>query len=153
MANHFLWVTRTEENLIFYSDSARKSNLSLHFATEIDGETKKQICQFVRYLRKEFYFPIRCNLYFCNKDKFPSSKGGYCYGIFFSNEETNGRIYPQIYIPAQNDLYSICHSLCHELTHYFQWFFLDDNQKSDRTLEAEATRYATRITNDYLNNQ
>lgn len=151
MTKEFLWITRTKENLEFYSDSAHKSNLSLHFASEIDADIKKRICKFVRYLRKEFYFPIRCNIYFCNREKFPSSKGAYCYGVFFSNEESNGRIYPQIYIPVKNELYSVYHSLSHELTHYFQWYFFDDTQKNDRALETQASKYANRIMKDYCN--
>ncbi len=149
MAKNFLWVTRTEENLQFYSDSAPKSNLSLHFASTIHKDTKKKISDFARYLRKEFYFPIRCNIYFSSQDRFRSSKGGYCYGIFFSNEESKGRIYPQIYIPANRDLWSIYYSLTHELTHYFQWFFFDDKKKTDRALEAQASNYAIRILEDY----
>ena len=133
MANNFLWITKTDENIQFYSDSAPKSNLSLHFAHELAPESKKGICNFVRYLRKEFYFPIRCNVYFCNQEKFRSSKGGYCYGLFYSNKECNRRIYPQIYIPANLALHEVYNSLCHELTHYFQWYFLDDEQKNNRS--------------------
>ncbi len=151
MANNFLWITKTEENLRFYSDSSSKSNLSLRFASAIDGATKKEVCRFIRYLRKEFFFPIRCNVYFCNQEKFHSSKGGYCYGIFYSNDKSDGRIYPQVYIPANMDIYSICHSLCHELTHYFQWYFFDDKKRSDRSLEIQASKYATRILEDYCN--
>ncbi len=149
MAKDFLWITKTEENLKFYLNSAPKSNLSLHFASAIDIDTKRNICRFVRYLRKEFYFPIRCNVYFCDQEKFRSSKGGYCYGIFYSNEESNGRIYPQIYLPANNIPYQVYNSLCHELTHYFQWYFFDEKKKSDRALEVQASKYATRILEDY----
>ena len=149
MAKNFLWVTNTEENVRFYSNSAAKSNLSLRFASAINKDTKKRICDFVRYLRKVFYFPIRCNIYFCIQEKFESPKGGYSYGIFYSNEESGGRVYPQIYIPARMDFFSVCHSLSHELTHYFQWYFLEDNQKSDRAIEREVSRYATRIMEDY----
>ncbi len=149
MEKEFLWITKTEENLQFYSDSAPKSNLSLHFASDIDSNTKKNICKFVRYLRKEFYFPIRCNVYFSNQEKFHSSKGGYCYGLFFSNEESNWRIYPQICIPANHPLYTTYHSLSHELTHYFQWYFFDDKKKSDRSLEIQASKYANRIVEEY----
>ena len=117
MSKNFLWITNTEENIQFYRDSAPKSNLSLHFSAAIHHDTKKTICRFVRYLRKEFFFPIRCNVYFCNQEKFHSSKGGYCYGIFYSNEESNGRTYPQIYIPANMDLYAVYYSLSHELSH------------------------------------
>ena len=149
MANNFLWITRTEENLTFYSDSAPKSNLSLRFTSDIDPKTKKCICNFVRYLRKEFYFPIRCNVYFCNQEKFRSSKGGFCYGIFFSNDESNGRAYPQIYIATKQCLRQIYFTLCHELTHYFQWYFFDDKNKTDRSLEIQASKYASRIGQDY----
>ena len=149
MANNFLWITRTEENLAFYADSAPKTNLSLRFASNIDISTKKRICKFVRYLRKEFFFPIRCNIYFCEQEKFRSSKGGFCYGIFFSNDESNRHAYPKIYIPTKQCLHQIYFSLCHELTHYFQWYFFDDKEKSDRSLEIQASKYATRIIDDY----
>ena len=149
MAKNFLWVTNTEDNVRFYSDSAQKTNLSLHFAHGIDPEVKKSICGFIRYLRREFFFPIRCNVYFCNREKFRSSKGGYCYGIFFSNDQSNGRIYPQIYVPVKIGLYAVCHSLCHELTHYFQWYFFVDREKDSRALEIQASRYASRIVEDY----
>ena len=149
MAKQFLWITNTEENIHFYRDSSPKSNLSLHFAVAIDRDAKKNICRFVRYLRKEFFFPIRCNVYFCNQEKFHSSKRGYCYGIFYSNEEGRGRIYPQIYIPANMDLFSVYYSLSHELTHYFQWYFLYYNKKGNRSLEIQASKYATRVLKDY----
>ena len=151
MSKTFLWITNTEENIRFYSNSAPKTSLSLHFVSAIDHSTKKNICRFVRYLRKEFFFPIRCNVYFCDQEKFHSSKGGYCYGIFYSNEENKGRIYPQIYIPTNMDLFSVFHSLSHELTHYFQWYFLDDKENNNRSLEIQASKYATRILADYCN--
>ena len=147
--SNFLWVTKTSENIQFYSDSASKSNLSLHFASAIDSGTKKHICAFVRYLRKEFFFPIRCNIYFCNQEKFLSSKKGYCYGIFYSNDENNGRIYPQIYIPANMDIYSVYYSLCYELSQYFQWFFYDDKRRSARSLAVQASKCAYSILDDF----
>ena len=147
MAN-FLWITNTEENVKFYSDSAPRSDLCLHFEPGIDTETKGNVCRFVRYLRREFYFPIRCNVYFCNKERFHSSKGGYCYGVFYPNDGYRRLVYPQIYIPAKSDLYSIYSSLGHELTHYFQWYFMDD-QRSARSLEIQASKYANRILEDY----
>ena len=86
MASNFLWITRTEENLTYYAASARKSNLSLRFASDIAPGTKK-------------------------------------HSVFFS--------------------------LSHELSHYFQWYFLNEERRSDRSLEIQASKYATRITNDY----
>ena len=148
MAGNFLWVTRTEENLAYYADSAPKSNLALHFTSEVDPTIKKRICSFVRYLRKEFYFPIRCNIYFCNQEKFRSEKGGFCYGIFFDNDHSE-YIYPQIYIPIKQPLHQTYFTLCHELTHYFQWYFFDTKNKSNRSLEIQAGIYAKRITDDY----
>ena len=147
-----------------YFDEAKDELVRLGFTSEeakkiliinrsnvmiIDPKTKKCICSFVRYLRKEFYFPIRCNVYFCNQEKFRSSKGGYCYGVFISYDESNKRPYPQIYIPTKQCLRQIYHSLCHELTHYFQWYFFDDKNKTDRSLEIQASKYASRIDQDY----
>jgi len=150
MAKEFYWITNTEENIKFYSDSAPKTSLSLRFASAIDSDTKKRICMFVRYLRNEFYFPIRCNVYFYNNERFHSPTGGYCYGLFYSNDDCSRQIYPQIYIPAKMELYSVYSSLCHELTHYYQWYFLED-YKSNRSLEVQASRYANLIMEDYCN--
>jgi hypothetical protein len=35
------------------------------------------------------------------------------------------------------------------LTHYFQWYFFDDKNKNNRSLEIQASKYAIRILDDY----
>ena len=145
----FLWVTKTDENLRYYADSAPKDGLAVRFTSKVDREVKSKVMRFMRYLRKEFYFPIRCNVYFCACDRFRSPHGGYSYGVFFPNNEGKRMTYPQIYVPAESDIYSIYYSLCHELTHYFQWFFYDDKEKSNRALEIQASRYARRVVTDF----
>ena len=56
----FLWVTNTAENKTFYSDSA-KDGIHLHYDKNVDDVLKRDINTFVKYLRRVFYFPLKCN--------------------------------------------------------------------------------------------
>jgi hypothetical protein len=149
----FLWVTNTEENREYYSDCA-VDGLRLHFDREIAPSLKMELVRFVRYLRHDFYFPIRCHVYFKAKKAFASQKKGKtCLGIFYDNASYKKR-YPQIFIASElMEGESVCEifaTLCQELTHYFQWYFLCDERQTDRGLEIQAAKYADRIVSDYL---
>lgn len=147
----FLWVTNTNENKAYYADCPKRG-LWLHFDKEIDASLKKDILSFIKYLRRDFYFPAKCHVYFKNVTNWPSKKKGHtCTGIFFSNEERKGT-YPQIHVAADigdTSKYNIFFTICHELTHYFQWYFLLEDTHSDKGLEIQASHYANRIVNDY----
>ena len=146
----FLWVTNTAENKVFYSDSA-KDGIHLHYDKNVDDVLKRDINTFVKYLRRVFYFPLKCNIYIKNTPYFPSKKKGKtCSGIFFDNDNYKN-IYPQIFVAAGDvkNKYNVFFILCHELTHYFQWYFMLDNDHSDKGLEIQATKYANEIVSDY----
>ena len=149
----FLWVTNTDENKQFYSEYP-KHGLCLHFDKGIDPTLRNNTIAFVRYLRRDFYFPVKCHIYFKNVPHWPSKKKGYtCTGIFFSNKERKGA-YPKIYVAADisdTSKYNLFFTICHELTHYFQWYFLLEDTHSDKGLEIQASHYANRIVNDYYN--
>ena len=40
--------------------------------------------------------------------------------------------------------------MAHELTHYFQWYFLEDEARTDRSLEVEAGKWARYLVAEYL---
>jgi len=146
----FLWVTNTAENKAFYSDSS-KDGIYLHFDKDVDDVLKRDINAFIKYLRREFYFPIKCNIYIKSSPFFPSNKKGKtCNGIFFKNDEYKN-IYPQIFVATGdvNNKYNVFFVLCHELTHYFQWYFMLEKDHSDKGLEIQATKYANDIVSDY----
>ena len=42
-------------------------------------------------------------------------------------------------------------TLVHELTHYYQWYFCQEESRTDRSLEIEANKYADYIFYEYFN--
>ena len=146
--NQFLWITNTPDNKAYYSDWPKKG-LSVSFASSLPAETRFEIQHFLRYLRRDFYFPVKCSVYFTDHDRYISKTAGFCYGIFFPNDGEERAKYPQIFVPARMDLHNIRHSLCYELTRYFQWYFKIDEQKTGRSLSAQAGYYAKRVIEDY----
>ena len=58
-----------------------------------------------------------------------------------------------IYTAANTDLRYLKFTILHELTHYFQWYFLQDETRTDRSLEIEANRYAYWLLNEYESNE
>lgn len=135
----------------YYNDSS-KQGIYLHFAKGINAEVRKNCIDFVNFLRKLYFFPIKCNIYFSNQTKFRSVRPKkYCYGIFFPNQELKKKTFPSIYVPSkfidrknetlEEYIYSVLFTIVHEITHYFQWYFFADKKRSDRSLEIEANVY------------
>lgn len=73
--------------------------------------------------------------------------------IFTPEELRKGAKYPCIYVAANTDLRYLEFTILHELTHYFQWYFLQDETRTDRSLEIEANRYAYWLLNEYESNK
>lgn len=46
----------------------------------------------------------------------------------------------------------VLHLVAHELTHYFQWYFNQFDNRSNRSLEIEANRWANYLVDLYLEN-
>ena len=151
----FLWVTNTQENREFYSGSSPKEGLFLHFYIT-DAELKKDIRKFVKYLRNEFYFPVKCDIYFQEREYYTDSKKLYN-GVFCGGDEKI-KGYPEIYIAAKmpegceyaDGRNEVLITLAHELTHYFQWYLLEDEKRTHKGMEIQASKYAKRIVSEYL---
>ena len=137
-----------------YQDSLLRG-LRARYSKELGEELIKKIKNFLTFLRKKYYFPLRCNMYFCNVDNFTSLDGnGKTKGIFlFGDDETKKT--PSIYIACNVSNYwkieDIYHSIAKVLTYYFQWYFLEDNHRSNRSLEIEATKYANYLVGEFVN--
>ena len=46
----------------------------------------------------------------------------------------------------------VLHAVAHEITHYFQWYFLEEDKRTDRSLEIEANKWAMYILGIYYDN-
>lgn len=142
----------------YYNNSCSKQGIVLHFPKEIDKVFRHNCIDFINFLRKRYFFPIRCNIHFLLQEKFPSQqKGKICYGIFYSNSDYKNEKLPSIHIAAKPTvretqepemfLYLIFFAVAHELTHYFQYYFFEDEKRSNRSLEIEANRYGRYFAN------
>lgn len=141
-----------------YKDSAKASGIRCKFynyGNEFEESTRKEIKKFITFLRKGYYFPIRLNILFCDTQGFrhPNDNHMY-YGAFYSMDDEKRRVYPRISIAAKvtksNSLEDIFFSLAHEITHYYQWFFLEEDKRTGKSLEIEANRWAKYILDLYF---
>ena len=70
-------------------------------------------------------------------------------------EDEKRFIYPRISVAAKvnekNSLEDVLFTLNHEITHYYQWYFLEEDKRSSRSLEIEANKWSGYILNLYFN--
>ena len=141
-------------NIIYkekYQDS-KKRGLRLRFEKSVDLDIRNQCISFCQWLRKNYYFPIRIyiylydNIYFINKVE----RGGKTCGLFFDGNELTKKL-PRIWIAVRQKagIEGVLLTIAHELTHYYQWYFLETEERSSRSLEIEANRWAYFLLQEY----
>ena len=143
----------------YYKDSEKASGIRYKFydyGNDFDEHTIEAIKKFIVFLRKNFYFPIRLNLLFCNTQVFRHHIDNHTYyGAFYSMDDEKRKVYPRISIASEvtknNMLEDILFSLAHEITHYYQWYFLEEDKRSSRSLEIEANKWSRYILDLYFN--
>ena len=54
----------------------KNGGISAHFSKTLNQIIKSDISTLLIYLRKRFVFPVKCNLYLCDKEFFISQKDG-----------------------------------------------------------------------------
>ena len=138
----------------YYLDS-KKRGIRVIVHEGVDVETVSRIRKYLWFVRKRYFFPIRCYIHLTDHEKYRSSGKGYCYGIFFPGQETPRR-YPSIYLPskqvASNQvLYQLLFGLTRLLTYYYQWYLMCEEKYSHRSLEIEATKAANYLVSEYFN--
>ena len=150
-----------------YSDFA-VNGLRLHFSdAEISERLRRNCISFCKWLRKKYWFPIRCNIRFeffsFYKDHKDSKKGAASIFYFPKIDKQNCiRVYPDIRTAVskfekeaethgeEEALYWYYEQIVHELTHYFQWCFFETEKRSKRSLEIEANKWADYLVNMYI---
>lgn len=151
MMNGGIWIDKDCKK--YYLDS-KKQGLRLIFDKDIPDDFATEIRKYVKFLRQSYFFPVRCKVYFCYKEKFLSMDRKHNnYGLFLYDEKD--KMYPEIFVPVLkkgtlNELENIYFSLNVLITYYFQWYFCEEKERSHRSLEIEATKYANYLTYSYL---
>lgn len=130
----------------------KNGGISAHFSKTLNQIIKSDISTLLVYLRKRFVFPVKCNLYLCNKEFFISQKDGkrtYC--VFYDNANENRKSYPQIFIPSRqsknNTLREILFNLLSGLSMYFQW--INKDQGTEKSLDEAVSEEASQILEEY----
>lgn len=132
-----------------YINSSKVSGIKSYFENGLDELIISKIKDFISFVRKRYYIPIRINIYFSNRNYYIHKEDKHkFYAVFFGE---NDEKYPSIYIASKgNVIDDIIFALAHEITHYYQWYFLDEEKRTNRSLEIEANRWAYYIYNLYL---
>ena len=131
--------------------------ISLHFEKNIDNDLRIEYIHFVKWLRKNYIFPIHINVYILNCEKVMLLNGNLAYGSFRWFRKRP----PRIVIPSlinysdyigltKEDIYiTVMSSLVHELTHYFQ--YVKGLEQTDYNSERQANYYRFKILELFYN--
>ena len=143
-----------------YANSDVRTGISLRFEKGVHEDIKSLFKDFTKWLRINFYFPIRVAIYVKESETVTLISGNIAWGSFRYFDTFDE---PYIRIPTGNYLdqseyagkkeaaYAILSSLVHELTHYFQW--VNQFEQTDRGSEWQANYYRYRIIDLYLNDK
>lgn len=155
-----MWIELKDKK--YYLDSSL-NGLRLRFYSGVDSDVKKECKDFCRWLRKKYWFPVRVNCNFFNYTYFLANSQNDKDSVadFYYSKNDNDKTIPTIWIatgeikkrkPGERKTIIQCfqHNIAHELTHYFQWYFLQFDKRTDRSLEIEATKWSDYLLCEYL---
>lgn len=149
-----MWIEKEER--VFYDDSKLKG-VRLFFGKGVLPEIRDEVKAFVSWLRKNYFFPIRCKIKIkgCSYFLADSENDKYSYGDFYYDKDD--KEYPEIWIAAGRNRREnlekrkrrVLFMIAHELTHYFQWYFFEFEKRTDRSLEIEANRWGYYLLHEF----
>ncbi len=147
-----MWIEKEEKK--YYLDASKRRGLSLHFSPSLDKVTVDSISEFVSFLKKNYFFPIKVNIKFSDLNRFKDPDDGHVYYcVFFDNEGEKPKKYPEIYIASKVDKHhtieEVYFYIAYMLTFYYQWFFFQED-RSSRSLAIEAGKWANYVCNLYM---
>ena len=145
--------------MIFYSSvMLQRSGLRLHFCGEYCKILKLFLLDFGKWLRQEYEFPIRVNVYFKSQPYIKAFDGDQVSATFWGSFDRKREPYIKIavgdfyaLVEKSNVFSALCNtaaSLAHELTHYYQW--INDFQLSEIQEERQSRYYSKKIVYRYL---
>ncbi len=152
---HIWTLTNWEHNLD--SQAIRRTGIRFRYDKTVDSELKQALVQFSRWLRSEYYFPLRIPVYVKGTKTVRTKDGDAVAASFF--EPFSYSVEPYIKIATgdyeslrklvgrDNAIATILSSLAHELTHYYQW--INDIQLTSVGRERQATSYSNYIIDEY----
>ncbi|MBE6756866.1 MAG: hypothetical protein E7555_10485 [Ruminococcaceae bacterium] len=139
------------------NQSFENQEIIFHYEKGIDYELKKLYHSFGKWLKSNYVFPVRINIYILNCEKIRLRNGQMAYGSFrwFPHKTPIIKIPSAVEKGLLNDYTideiheQILSSLVHELTHYYQWIL--NLEQSNSLSERQANYYRYRIIEKYYN--
>ena len=142
-----------------YEDIPHRTGLRLRFDERVDPEVREEIKRFAKWLRTQYYFPVRVPIYCYHALKIQARDGDLVDGTCLMPDDRREEPYIRIAVGdycllsekrggKEDVLNSYCACIAHELTHYFQW--INDLKLTDRGMERQATMYADYIMENYV---
>ncbi|MDE7294821.1 MAG: hypothetical protein K2N72_10405 [Oscillospiraceae bacterium] len=140
----------------------RRTGLRLHFYRSINGNidcnARLFLLNFAKWLRRNYEFPIRVNVYIKNSEFIRSLDGELVSATFFAPFDRTLEPYAKIsagdytaLVKKYGTFSALCStaaSLAHELTHYFQW--INGFDLSEKQAERQAKYYSEKIVYMFL---
>lgn len=145
-----LWIRRSRD--------CKYKGIRVRYPKDMDGRLKGFFCDFVKWLRCRYAFPVRVNVYLKNTEQIRAMDGEYVSAAIFTPFDRSETPYIRIAVGdfyelrekhgEFNALCSTVSSLAHELTHYYQW--LSGEEKSEVCEERQARYYARKKVYEFL---
>lgn len=154
-----LWYSEKWKKYINLTNNQHKIGIYIRNDKNVDDEVKVFCKEFVKWLRKEFYFPVKVNIYVKENYRIKAKDGEFVVGTFWRPDgfEQNNMPYVRIATGDYQELvdqrgkeeamWSILGTLAHELTHYFQ--YVNQLELTSIGEERQATVYADYVLSDY----
>lgn len=145
-----IWTLTNWEKYYNLEEKSHRTGLRLKFDTDVDPEVRRAIKEFCKWLRQEYFFPIRVPIYVKTSYKIKTMDGELVYGTFFGPyiRISAGDYYDTVQKNGKdNALGYYLVTIAHELTHYFQW--INDIKLTRIGYERQATAYSGYIIDEY----
>ena len=152
-----IWTIEKWVKYLDYYNYPYRRGLRLKFDKDVDPEVKRALKEFCKWLRREYYFPVRVPIYIKSSEKIKALDGEMVSATFFHpfdlREEPYIRVsagdYQSLLEKRGKDsaLASIIGSIAHELTHYFQ--LINGIKLTEIGEERQATSYSRFILYEY----
>lgn len=140
-----------------YANANVRRGLRVRYESNVDEEVKAAIRRFLLWIRWQYDFPMRVQMYVKASESIRAQDGTYVNGTFFGPFDPFAEPYIKIATGdfhkdmlergRDNALATILGTVAHELSHYYQW--INGLKKTERSEEYQATYYSNLMLEEY----
>lgn len=153
-----IWLLNDWENNIDISAQTYRKGLRMHYDKGIHPDVHTGLSQFVSWLRDEYIFPLRVNVYVKKARRIRAMDGELVVGTIWRPSDylnfpyirlaTGDYMELMAKLGKDGAILAVLHTFAHELTHYFQ--HINNLKLTTIGEERQATIYANYIISDYI---